>query len=202
MSSTHPIEQYLLDLDRAWGGAEPRIRLRMLGSAALMLQAAYLRGTKDADVLGVEPVRDEIKEKLLRLAGKGSGLHVDHRFYLDVVPSGLPFLPHPPRFLPLETLNGRLAAFHIEVLDAVDVVVSKLKRFNGEDLMDIRAMVDLERVEQEPLLERFRTAVDRFAMDARADDLPAIIQNLHFIERECFSAKPTPIALPPWMDEG
>jgi len=202
MSSPHPIETFLLDLDRAWGGSDPRIRLRILGSAALMLQADYIRGTKDADVLGVEPVLDAVREKLVRLAGIGSGLHAEHGFYLDVVAAGLPFLPNPPRFLSLDSLESRLGSFHLEVLDVVDVVVSKLKRFNGRDRDDIRAMVDLERVDQEPLLERFRLAVDRFGMDARVDDLPEVIRNLHWVERECFSSKPTPIPLPPWVEEG
>ena len=180
------------------GGAEAR--LKVLGSTALMLQADYLRGTKDSDVLGVMPVEGEIKARLLTLAGPGSRLEAQHHFYLDVVPAGLPFLPHPPQFLHLDALDARLGSFQISVLSVVDVVVSKLKRFNGHDRDDIRAMVDLELVGHEPLLERFRSAADRFSMDARAEDLPAIIRNLHWVERECFSTRPTGIELPPWVD--
>ena len=200
MSSVNPIELFFVELDGLWGGAEPRLALKVIGSTALMLQADYLRGTKDSDVLGVMPVAGGIKERLRNLAGPGSRLETLHHFYLDIVPSGLPFLPHPPQFLPLDSLDARLGSFQVSVLGVVDVVVSKLKRFNGHDRDDVRAMVDMELVEHEPLLERFRSAVDRFSMDARADDLPAIIKNLHWVERECFSARPTRIELPPWAD--
>ena len=200
MASATPIELYLLDLDALWGGAEPPIALKIIGSTALMLQADYLRGTKDSDVLGVEPIRGAVKEKLLGLAGKGSQLQGLHQVYLDVVESGLPFLPHPPRFLPLEGLNLRLKSFTVSVLEVVDVVVSKLKRFNGKDMEDVRAMVDMDLVEHVRLIDRFNSAVDRFGMDARADDLPLVIRNLHWVERECFGKRPTAIPLPPWVD--
>ena len=77
---------------------------------------------------------------------------------------------------------------------------SSFKLLNGNDRDDIRAMVDIERVEHEPLIDRFRSAVDRLGMDARADDLPIIIKHLHWVERERFSSRPTPIQLPPWVD--
>ena len=200
MSSANPIERFLVDLDALWGGADPRIAIKVIGSTALMLQAEYLRGTKDSDVLGVMPIQGEIRERLQHLAGLGSRLQDLHQFFLDIVPPGLPFLPHPPKFLPLESLNAQLGSFQVSVLDVVDVVVSKLKRFNGNDRDDVRAMVDMELVDRDKLLERFRTAVDRFGFDARADDLPAIIKNLHWVERECFSAAPTRMELPPWVD--
>ena len=200
MFSTNPIEQFLLELDALWGDADPKLAVKIIGSTALMLQAEYLRGTKDSDVLGGEPVDGAVKRKFEELAGPGSHLHELHKVYLDVVPPGLPFFPHPPRFIPLEPLNARLRSFQVSVLEVVDVVVSKLKRFNGNDRDDIRAMVDMELVEHDTLIDRFRSAVDRFGMDARANDLPIIIKHLHWVERECFSCRPTPIQLPPWVD--
>jgi hypothetical protein len=200
MSSVNRIEQFFIELDGLWGGADPRLAIKMLGSTALMLQTEYLRNTKDTDVLGIMPVEGEVREKLTNLAGHGSPMEADYRFYLDIVPSGLPFLPHTPQFLPLDSLNARLGSFQVSALAVIDVVVSKLKRFNGRDRDDIRAMVDMELVEREELLERFRSAVDRFSGDARAEDLPKVVRNLHWIERECFSAPPTRIELPPWVD--
>jgi hypothetical protein len=199
MPSANPIEQFFLELDVLWGAEDPKLPIKVIGSTALMLQAEYLRGTKDSDVLGVVPVAGAVQRKLEELAGSGSHLHAKHQLYLDVVPSGLPFLPHSPRFLPLEP-NARLQAFQVSVLEVQDVVVSKLKRFNGNDRDDIRAMVAMDLVAHDPLLERFRSAVDRFEMDARAEDLPIIIQHLHWVERECFVHRPTPIQLPPWLE--
>jgi hypothetical protein len=153
MSSPNPIEPFLLELDALWEETTTKLAIRVIGSTALMLQANYLRGTKDSDILGIEPVQGKIREKLQNLAGLGSPLHD-----------------------------------------------SKLKRFNGSDRDDIRAMVDMDLVEHERLIERFSSAVDRFGMDARADDLPSIVKNLHWVERECFSTRPTRIELPSWVE--
>ena len=73
-----------------------------------MLQAEYLRGTKDSAGLGVEPVNGAVKRKFEELAGRGSHLHELHQVYLDVVPPGLPFFPHPPHFLTLEPYGAHL----------------------------------------------------------------------------------------------
>jgi hypothetical protein len=85
------------------------------------------------------------------------------------------------------------------VLDVVDVVVSKLKRLNDNDLADIAAMIDLDLVPHRLLLERFRSAVDAFSGDARASDLPRYVANLHRVERDMIGAEETEIALPSWI---
>ena len=54
MSPT-PIELFLLNIDAEWPAGGPKILFRVIGSTALMLQTAYSRGTKDSDVLGVDP---------------------------------------------------------------------------------------------------------------------------------------------------
>ena len=96
-------------------------------------------------------------------------------------------------------LSNSLRSFDIEVLDVVDVVVAKLKPFRPHDRDDIAAMIDRGRVTHAAVLERFRAAVDRFAYDARADDLPRYIANLHRIERDLFAAAPSAIDLPSWI---
>jgi hypothetical protein len=81
----------------------------------------------------------------------------------------------------------------------VDVVVSKLKRFHANDVSDVRAMVDAGRVDHARLVERFRLAVDVFSCDARADDLPRYVGNLHRVEREYFGVPESDIELPDWI---
>jgi hypothetical protein len=48
------IERFFSELDAAWRWpAHEKLRLRIIGSAALMLQSSYVRGTKDrARLLG------------------------------------------------------------------------------------------------------------------------------------------------------
>ena len=71
----------------------------------------------------------------------------------------------------------------------------------ANDISDIVAMVELEQVDHSRLVDRFRAAVDAYAMDARAEDLPRYVRNLHRIERDHFQTTETPIELPSWIDD-
>lgn len=191
------IEALLEELDARWAPAGAAT-LRVIGSGALMLQARYERGTKDGDVLETEALDAAARERLNALAGKGSGLSRRHGIYLEVVARGLPFLPQAPAFHPVARL-AKLQRLRIEVLDVVDVAVSKLARFNATDDADIRAMAGLGLLPRARLIERFESAKERFLNDARAEDLPKIVARLHAVERDYLGAAPTPIELPDWL---
>jgi uncharacterized nucleotidyltransferase DUF6036 len=192
-----PIHDLIREVDRRWSSsADRKINLRIIGASALMLQASYERGTKDGDILETADLDVETKTRLLELAGPGTDLSKRHGLYIEFVASGLPLLPQVPMWLELAELNGELAHFRIEVLTVVDVVVSKIKRLHGNDLRDIEAMIDLELVPHAVLIDRFRSAVDWFLLDARAEDLPKYIENLHRVERDLFGTPETEIDLP------
>ena len=194
------LEEFFRDLDTQWRWPDDaRIRLRLIGSAALMLQTNYERGTKDSDVLETTNLTDEIKTRLLAIAGKDSRLFDRHRLYLEIVAPGLPFLPQGPAWHGLAALNASLAHFEIEALDVVDVVVTKFKRAHAVDMDDVAAMVDAGVVPHARLIERFRSAVDVFSYDARASDLPKYIAALHRAERDYFDVPETEIELPEWV---
>jgi hypothetical protein len=197
-----PIRAFLLDIDQAWDRpAAARIPLQVIGSTALMLLAEYERGTKDSDILKATRLTEPIQQRLLELAGPGSRLHRKHRLYLDFVAPGITFLPRPPRFHPVPDLETALRHFDVQALDVVDTVVGKLKRFAANDLSDIQAMVDLDLVDHAQLLERFRSAVEGYSMDARAEDLRIYLRNLNRVERDFLGVKESRIDLPEWMDE-
>ncbi len=165
-----------------------------------MLRTTYVRGTKDSDVLQTTSIDDALKALLLEHAGPATRLHEKHRIYLDIVGSGIPLLPSTPLWHPRSDLNAKLETFEIEVLDVVDVVVSKLKRFAADDRSDVKAMIDMDLVPHERLLARFRDAIDVFAYGAQSADLPRYIRNLHQTERDMFGIdQPTPIDLPDWI---
>lgn len=194
------IRAFLLAVDRAWQSpVSAKTRLRIIGSTALMLQADYMRGTKDSDVLETDALSKQTQDSLLQIAGPGTVLHQRHKLYLDIVQNGLPFLPQVALCHLLSELNGSLQHFEIEVLDIVDVVVSKLKRFSAHDQSDISAMVEKGLVEQPRLIARFRSAVDVYGMDARCGDLPRYVRNLHRVERDMFGVPETDIELPAWI---
>lgn len=193
-------EPFFRELDVAWRWpTADRIPLKVLGSAALMLQADYERGTRDGDVLETAQLTDEIQGHLLQLAGPGSTLDTRHRVHIDIVKAGIPFLPQAPLWHPMPELNESLQHFEIHVLDVVDVMVSKLKRFNANDVSDIEAMIELDLVAHAALLERFELAVDWFGLDARASEIPRYVKNLHRVERDLFAVEETEIELPGWI---
>lgn len=145
------------------------------------------------------PVALSVKRELLELAGRLSSLHRKWSLYVEIVGNGLPFLPQAPRWNSLPELDARLRHFRIRVLDVVDVVVSKLARFEANDQADIDAMVERGLVPHDALIERFRSAVYMFELDARAPDLPKYVANLHRVERDMLDVDETEIDLPSWI---
>jgi hypothetical protein len=111
----------------------------------------------------------------------------------------VPFFPRVPVWHPIPTLNQALARLEVFVLDVVDVMVSKLKRFHANDQSDIDAMIDLGLVPHARLIERFRAAVDEFMGDAREQDLPRYVANLHRVERDMLGVAESEIELPSWL---
>ena len=164
-----------------------------------MLQTAYLRGTKDTDILEMSDLLPETKERLLILAGKGTELHQRGRLYVEIVQNGVPFLARPPNWRGLDELNADLRHLDLFALDVIDVVVSKLKRFNANDQADIEAMINLDIVPHGALIGRFRSAVEGFECDARAEDLPRYVAHFRRIERDTFDVAETEIELPDWI---
>lgn len=192
------IREFFADIDAEWKqiGAEP-IELQIIGSAALMLQVDYERATKDGDVLETTSVTPAVKGQLISIAGRGTEIHKRRRIYVDVVINGLPFLPHKAVFHSVRHLE--MKHFKASALDITDTVVSKIKRLNNDDLTDIKAMADRRLLDHAKLIDRFNAAVDRFSMDARAEELPKYVANLNRIERDFLGVKPTRIELPDWM---
>lgn len=190
------IEDFFLSLDGRWkpAGREP-ITLQLIGSAALILQSDYFRGTNDGDILESHDIVPDIKQALLELAGRGSDIHRQTRLFLDFVPRGMPFLPARPVFHTLS--QPPLKNFRVEVLDIHDVVLSKLARFNADDAGDIRAMVERDLLDHARLASRFQAAVDRYALDARAPDVPGYLKNLRTVERDLLGVPASHIQFPP-----
>ncbi len=187
---TTPIHTFISAIDKGWKGHDgPKITFKVIGSTALMLQADYTRATNDSDVLETSEIDGTTNARLKALAGKGTVLHQRHRLYLDIVANGIPFLPLAPLFHPVADLSESLRWFNIEVLDIQDVAVSKLKRFNARDAGDILAMVERGLVDSDHLVERFRSAAERFSGDARAEHLPTYLENLNTVRREFFFEK-------------
>ncbi len=193
-----PLGELLAELDATWNLATSgKVPLRVFGSMALMLQTPYSRGTTDSDILESAGMEPAAKAELERLAGRGTAGARRHGTYIEVVAEALPFLPQQPLWHPVKRYSS-LNHFDVTVLDVVDVVVSKLKRFEAKDRDDILAMID-HGLDHAALLRRFRLAVDVYSCDARAEDLPKYVAHLHIVEREYFDREPSEIELPSWI---
>jgi hypothetical protein len=81
----------------------------------------------------------------------------------------------------------------------VDVVVSKLKRFNANDVDDIAAMVDGLHVQHAAFVERFQNALIELAHTAHADSIKTCVENFHVVERDMFVIAETELELPGWL---
>ncbi len=193
------VEEFFLELDAGWPDDGARHQLRIIGSTALMLQTNYGRGTNDSDIFETQQLAPHVKQLLSDRAGRHSSIHLRRRMYVDIVPSGIPFLPLSPRWHAVVGLNQQLKHFEVHVLDVVDVVVFKLKPFRPADVTDIAAMVERALVPHAELIERFDSAVHELSHTAFADDLPQIVRNLHQIERDQLHVAETEIQLPSWV---
>ncbi|WP_306597714.1 DUF6036 family nucleotidyltransferase [Geothrix sp. 21YS21S-2] len=194
-----PFETFLQDLDRLYASQRPaeapKVGLRILGSVALMIQAHYIRGTKDGDVLESALIHRTVKADLLNLGGKGTGLANRHGIYLDIVPSGILFMPNAVAYHPLPEISSALRCFEVEVMDITDPCVTKLKRFNANDQADLGAMVRLQKLDYALFRDRFLSAIDHCRGQAFADDYPRIVDNFHQVERDIFLVSETAIDL-------
>lgn len=196
-----PIEAFIADIDKAWGlPARSKVELKILGAGALLLQTGYGGGTKDSDIFETASLTPEIKAHVLELAGSGTKLATRHRMYAEIVANGIPFLRQGALWNPQAALNAQLEHLHIEALDVVDVVVSKLKRLSPSDEDHIEAMIEKGLVSHRALVACFREAVDYWLGDARAEDLPKYVAHLHRVERDAYGVPPTEIELPSWIE--
>ena len=62
------------------------------------------------------------------------------------------------------------------------------------------AMIKRDLVVHAHLVDRFRSAADRFSMDARAHQVLRYAANLNWVEREHLGLPETAYELPPWAD--
>ncbi len=193
---------FLRAVDAAWRHPViDKITLRMIGAGALLLQADYDRGTKDSDILESSSIDATTQNRLVTLTKKGTLLHQRWLTYIEFVPRGLPLLPQVPKWLEPSDLNEHLRNFRVEVLDVIDVVVSKLGRFHDDDQTDIVAMINQGLVPHAELVRRFRSAIEVTLGDASAERLPSYVRNLHRIERDEYLVDESDIELPDWIAE-
>lgn len=193
------IEEFFRELDHEWkSGQEGKVTLFVIGSGALFLQTDYERGTKDSDVLETPEISPDISKRLRALAGRGSPLFKKYQVFLDIVRSPIPFLPQTPIFHPVPGFKN-FKNFEVKVLDIVDVVVSKLKPFRPRDKKDIEFLANKKLLPHDRLAERVRQVIDYHSMDARAEDFPKYIENLHTVEREMLFVPESKIELPDWI---
>jgi hypothetical protein len=191
-----PAERFLIDLASRWTHPS-RPLVRIIGSTALMLRTDFDRMTKDSDILDTPELDDETKQRLRDLGGKDTDLAKQRNMYVDFVPNGLPLLPHAPRWHRV-ILPGAAATIAFDALDIVDVCVSKLRRFHGDDRLDIRAMIDRDLVAHESFVERFKNAIDDAQYTMGGAAVARCVEHFHDVERDVYGVEETEIEWTDW----
>lgn len=194
------MREFFQELDGLWKPTGPgKIRLPIIGATALLLQTSYERATKDSDVLETGEMDEAVRAQLENL--EGSRLHQRRGIYIEVVASGIPFLPMDPQWVRIVELSALLRHFDVDALHVEDVVVSKLSCFHTNDQRDVEAMVNLDLVHHERLAERIRSVIQANEMQARfADALPRIVKNFNRVERDFFGEAETHFEIPSSID--
>jgi hypothetical protein len=196
------IRGFLREIDAAWTWPRTaKIPLRIIDAGALLLQTDYARGTKDSDVLESSEIDDETQRRLITLGGAASDIFRRRKMFLEFVPRGLPFLPQAPHWTEPAEMNELLSHFRVEVLDVVDVVVSKLSRFHADDISDIEAMIDKGLVPHSRLVARFESAMDVHLHGADAERTLKCIKCLNQVERDMLFVPETRPDLPAWFTD-
>jgi hypothetical protein len=154
MEKTDPeeIKRYLRELGMT---LHRPLRLQIGGSAALMLPGYLSRPTDDIDVVDEVPVELRTQYELLGQLKKRYGLELNH-FQSHHLPSGWE-----KRLHSLEPL-GKL---HVFLVDAYDVVLSKLGSAREKDRDDLRAV--LAHLDRETLVRRLRETAAKLLLDTR-----------------------------------
>jgi hypothetical protein len=154
------------------------------GGAALLLAYDGPLATEDVDFIGA---KERLLKKLHQWAGKGSDIHRETGYYLDIVPPG--------KFPQDWGWKGRTkpvqlpGVWHLEikVLELHDLILSKLKRFAGKDQEDIKWLCDHPEFNVETLRSRYCNARAVYDYDEREK----LDSNFRFVEEEILAIEST-----------
>ena len=125
-----PWKEFLQALDAKMTEA---CTLPILGGFAVTQQYGISRPTADIDVLDVAP--PHAVDFLIRTAGKGSPLAIEHKVYLDFVGIANPPYEYESRLCPM--YPGAFKRLRLLVMDPYDIALTKLKRDSDKDFQDI-----------------------------------------------------------------
>jgi hypothetical protein len=159
------------------GALEHSTELLIRGGAAVLAHGLEQRVTMDIDVLPASRFVEADLRRACAAAGIGfnpSEKDFAEQDYLEVVPEETLILPRPDPERGYNTIfrGGNLT---VKVPPAADLVVSKLKRLESEDLSDIIFLIDHFRLTEADLKESFSRLPTRFKADSVVQD------NLRFI---------------------
>jgi hypothetical protein len=144
-----PWKEFLEELDSLL--SEPFI-LHCIGGFAVVAAYGLKRATNDLDYLTLVPCNRILD--LENLAGQGSALARKHHVYMQHV-GGVASVPEGYEERIVELFAGRFKNIRLFVLDAYDLVISKLSRNAPRDRDDARFLVKTFQLRPDVLRERY-----------------------------------------------
>ncbi len=138
---------FLRDVDRA---LTTPVVLHCLGGFALVCCYGLPRATNDIDYIATEVAGDD---ELIALAGRGSELSQRHQVFFQRV--GIALFPegYARRLVTVDAPT--LMRLRLKVLEAHDIVLSKLDRFSGADSDDIKFLATTVPLDLDVLKTRY-----------------------------------------------
>jgi hypothetical protein len=152
------ILRFLNDLDRALepiaGGDQ--LLLYHIGRSALIWSYGFDSTTADLDFIHPKGA-DLLVGEAERMFGRGTSKARDHGLYLEFVPEGLPPVPAGAEKRAAE-VGEQWTVIRLFHLEAHDLAVTKLKRFEPKDREDVRQLCDIGEIDPARLEESLEKA--------------------------------------------
>jgi len=126
------------------------VHLHCCGGFVVTQVYGVARTTNDVDFLDVVP---NVREHLVKIAGKGSALHRRHKIYLDAVTVATPPESYQGRLLPM--FPAAWTHLRLYALEAHDLALSKLERNLDRDRDDVQQLARAGYLKPDILKKRY-----------------------------------------------
>jgi hypothetical protein len=161
---SQPWRNFLLDLDAL---TDAPVSLHCLGGFVVTTCYGLPRTTADLDVLLAFPT--DALAALVKLAGRGSGLHKKHNVYLDVVTVATYPDSYEDRLT--EVFKGSCRHLRLFALDPYDLALAKLERNLQRDRDDVVFLAETVPFDLEQLRARYQSEMRPYLGRPEREDL-------------------------------
>ena len=151
--------RFLKDIDTNLKSKSDKIKIFIMGGAAMLLEYNSPRATVDIDVMGGEEA-----SIISKLAGRGSVLSKKYKgLFIDVPADGM-YMVSEDYDKHARPFNRKLFKnIEVYILDPYDLVLSKISRLENKDIFDIKYLFKKYRLSVKMLEKKFDRSMGTFS---------------------------------------